>query len=149
VHLALKPTPIHIGRWRPEPSQNLRHLAARKARPGRRAALGLIHHHRHNHHPFAAACAHGGSLRLATRDYRQQQTHALRSLLVEGQHNEALAAPAVDTLASAPRHPAAIATSSARAGAWSCSRPLSMEGVAQTALVSGRCRRQPRAGRLP
>jgi hypothetical protein len=63
VHLALKPTPIHIGRWRPEPSQNLRHLAARKARPGRRAALGLIHRHRHNHHPFAAACAHGGSLR--------------------------------------------------------------------------------------
>src|SRR5215208_6066129 len=89
AHLALKPTPIHIGRWRPEPSQNLRHLAARKARPGRRAALGLIHHHRHNHHPFAAACAHGGSLHLATRDYRQQQTHALRSLLVEGQHNEA------------------------------------------------------------
>src|SRR5215204_4467187 len=42
---------------------------------------------------------------LATRAYRQQQTHALRSLLVEGQHNEALAAPAVDTLASAPRHP--------------------------------------------
>jgi hypothetical protein len=63
AHLALKPTPIHIGRWRPEPSQNLRHLAARKARPGRRAALGLIHHHRHNHHPFAAACAYNGSLR--------------------------------------------------------------------------------------
>jgi hypothetical protein len=63
VHLALEPTPIHIGRWRPEPSQNLRHLAARKARPGRRAALGLIHRHRHNHHPFAAACAYDGSLR--------------------------------------------------------------------------------------
>src|SRR5215207_9190617 len=51
---------------------------------------------------------------LATRAYRQQQTHALRSLLVEGQHNEALAAPAVDTLASAPRYPAAIATWSSR-----------------------------------
>ena len=51
---------------------------------------------------------------LATRAYRQQQTHALRSLLVEGRHKEALAAPAVDALASAPRHPAAIATSSAR-----------------------------------
>ena len=34
---------------------------------------------------------------------------ASRSLLVEGEHNEALAAPAVDALASAPRHPAAIA----------------------------------------
>jgi hypothetical protein len=65
VHLALKPTPIHIGGWRPEPSQNLRHLAARKARPGRRAALGLIHRHRHNHHLFAAAC-YGGSLRWPT-----------------------------------------------------------------------------------
>jgi hypothetical protein len=63
VHLALKPTPIDIVRWRPEPRQNLRHLAARKARPRRRAALGLIHRHRHNHHPFAAACAYGGSLR--------------------------------------------------------------------------------------
>jgi hypothetical protein len=50
----------------------------------------------------------------ATRAYPQQQTRALRSLPVEGQHDEALAAPAVDALASAPRHPAAIATWSAR-----------------------------------
>lgn len=42
---------------------NLRHLAGRKARPRRRAALDLIHRHRHHHHPFAAACAHGCSLR--------------------------------------------------------------------------------------
>jgi hypothetical protein len=45
---------------------------------------------------------------LATRGYRQQRTRALRSLPVEGQHDEALAAPAVDALASAPRHPRSL-----------------------------------------
>jgi hypothetical protein len=67
---------------------------------------------------------------LATRAYRQQQTHALRSLLVEGQHNEALAAPAVDTLASArgtprrsPRRPPAPARGAARGlSPWRVSR---------------------------
>jgi hypothetical protein len=69
VHLALKPNPIHIVGWRPEPRQDLRHLAARKARPGRRAALDLIHRHRHNHHSFAAVCLWQLTA-LATRAYR-------------------------------------------------------------------------------
>src|SRR5215218_9898714 len=84
---------------------------------------------------------------LTNRGYRQQQTRALRSLLVEGQHDEALAA-----LLPSTRSPARRGTRGDRyvvrpAGAWSCSRPLSMEDGAQTAEVSGRCRRQPRAGR--
>jgi hypothetical protein len=54
------------------------------------------------------------SLRWPRQPTRQQQTRALRSLLVERQHDEALAALLPSTLASAPRHPAAIATWSAR-----------------------------------
>jgi len=82
VHLALKPNPIYIGRWRPEPRQDLRHLAARKARPGRRAALDLIHRHRHNHHP-SPPCALWRLTALATRAYRQRRARALRSLRLE------------------------------------------------------------------
>jgi hypothetical protein len=63
VHLALEPAPVDIGRWRPEPRQNRRHLAARVARPRRHAALDRILRHRHHHHPFAAACAQACSLR--------------------------------------------------------------------------------------
>jgi hypothetical protein len=40
---------------------------------------------------------------LATRAYRQQQTRALRSLLVEGQHDEALAALLPSTRSPARR----------------------------------------------
>lgn len=147
VHLALKPTPIHIGRWRPEPSQNLRHLAARKARPGRRAALGLIHRHRHNHHPFAAACAHGGSLHWPPEPtVSSKRTRCARCSSRASTTKLSRRLPSTRSPARRGT-PTAIATSSARAGAWSCSRPLSMEDGAQTAEVSGRCRRQPRAGR--
>jgi len=59
---------------------------------------------------------------VAIRAYRQQQTRALRSLLVEGQHDEALAA----LLPSRARQRAAAFRGDryvARpAGAWICSR---------------------------
>jgi hypothetical protein len=125
VHLTLKPTPIHIGRWRPEPSQNLRHLAARKTRPERRAALGLIHRHRHDHHPFAAACAYDGSLTLA-RAYRQPHTRALRSLLTRASTTKLSRRSCrrrARQRAAAPRGDRYVVRPT---GAWSCSRPLSM-----------------------
>ena len=59
---------------------------------------------------------------LATRAYRQQQTRALRSLLVEGQHDEALAALCrrrARQRAAAPRGDRHVVRP---AGAWSCSR---------------------------
>jgi hypothetical protein len=73
---------------------------------------------------------------LTTRAYRQQHTRTLRSLPVEGQHNEALAAPAVDALARSPRHPAAIATWSARP-ARGAARGLSPWALALPAQGAG------------
>jgi hypothetical protein len=81
---------------------------------GRRAALGLIHRHRHNHHPFAAACAYGGgSLHWPPEPTASSKRVALAARRGPARRS-ARGAPAVDAPTSAPRHPAAIATWSAR-----------------------------------
>jgi len=166
MHLALKPTPIHIGRWRPEPSQNLRHLAARKARLGRRAALGLIHHHRHNHHPFATACDYRGSLRWLSEPTVSSKRARCARCSSRASTTKLSRRSCRHALASGPRHSAAIATWPARpargsargdraaradvrdrvrstarpTGAWDgCARGRSLSAEPASRSISSRC----------